>query len=204
MRKSIAILAILVLGSFVAAGRAAADSTFYEISGLYGAGSSTALSNPGDSFLFSFKVDPATLAGSPLASPSNVQITYTDTTASLSEALTGTITFEPSIAGGLLDIDFAFGGDNFLFLISSPTNQQLYSVTAGINSLPSTPPGGFAIAKDPGDCSLSFLGDAVTGNCTPIDSGTVTTTATVPEPSSLLLLVSSFLVMAPFARRRFA
>jgi hypothetical protein len=204
MRKLTAALALLTLVLFVAAGRAAADTTSYKISGMYGAGSSTTLSNPGDTFLFSFKVDPSTLAGSPLASPSNIQITYTDITASISEALTGTITFEPSSAGGLLDIDFTFGGDTFLLLISSPTNQQLFTVNGGIISLPSTPPGGLAIKSDLGNCSASFLGDDVTGNCTPIDSGTVTAIATVPEPSSLLLLVSSLLVMAPFARRRFA
>jgi hypothetical protein len=211
MRRLIAALALLTLVLFVAAGRAAADTTTYTISGMYGArtvgsGPSTSLSNPGDVFSFTIKnVDPATLVG--LATPPNVAITYMDTTAGISQTLTGTITFQSSSAGlgGLLDVDFTFGGDDFILQLSSTTNQQLFTVNGGIISLPSTPPGGFALESDPGDCSVSFLGDGVTGNCTPIASGTIEAIAThVPEPSSLFLLVSSLLVMAPFARRRFA
>jgi hypothetical protein len=210
MRKPIVVLAILILAIFGTAGRAGADTTTYAISGNYGAGSSTALSNPGDAFSFTFGADPATLTGSPsvsLATPPNVAITYTDTTASISQSLTGTITFQSFSAGlgGLLDIDFTFSGDAFILQLSSLTNQQLYAVNGGIISLPSTPPGGFPIESDPGDCSVSFLGDGVTGNCTAIASGTVTgTSAAVPEPSSLLLLASSLLGMTVFARRRLA
>jgi hypothetical protein len=211
MRKSFVAMAILTLALLAGAGRAVADTTSYTITGMYGTGTSTTLgtstdlSNPGDAFSVTFKVDTANLAGNPLLNLStilDVSVTYNDSTALITQTFPGMITFESSTQGGLLDIDFSLGGNTFLLLLSNP-GHQLYTDTGGVMSLPSTPPGGFAIESDPGDCSASFLGENTT-SCTPVTSGTVEAVATVPEPSTILLLGSGFFGMLAFARKRFA
>lgn len=215
MRKTILILAIFSLAIAFAATRAMADDASFDVSGTYStvagnSSSSTPVSNPGDAFSFTFTVDPTTLQGvtasSPLSinTPNNVAINYNDTTAGITDNVTGTITLESSSQGGLLDIDFMLGSDAYTLLLSSPTNQQLYTITTvdGISTA-TIDIGSFQILDDAGNCISSFLGQDDTA-CTSVGSGTVTTSsvAPTPEPSAILLFGTGLLGLVTFGRRK--
>lgn len=215
MRKTILVLAIFSLAVVFGVTQASADDASFDVSGTYStvagnSSSSTPISNPGDAFSFTFTVDPTTLQGvtasSPLSinTPNNVAITYNDTTAGITDNVTGTITLESSSQGGLLDIDFMLGSDPYTLLLSSPTNQQLYTITTvGGISTATIDIGSFQIEDDAGNCIASFLGQDDTA-CTSVGSGTVTTSsATVtPEPSAILLFGTGLLGLLMFGRRK--
>ena len=215
MRKTILVLAVLSLAVAFGVTRATADGVSFDVSGTYStvagnSSSSTPISNPGDAFSFTFTIDPATLQGvtasSPLSinTPDNVGITYTDSTAGITDDLTGTITLESSSQGGLLDIDFMLGSDPYTLLLSSPTNQQLYTITTvdGVSTA-TIDIGTFQIEDDGGNCIVSFLGQDDTA-CTSVSSGTVTTAsvAPTPEPSTVLLFGTGVLGLLAFGRRK--
>lgn len=215
MRKAILILAIYSLAVAFGVSQASADGVSFDVTGTYStvagnASSSTPISNPGDAFSFTFTVDPTTLQGvtasSPLSinTPNNVAITYNDTTAGITDDVTGTITLESSSQGGLLDIDFMLGSDPFTLLLSSPTNQQLYTITtvAGVSTA-TIDIGSFQILDDAGNCISSFLAQDVTA-CTSVGSGTVTTSsvAPTPEPSAILLFGTGLMGLLAFGRRK--
>lgn len=215
MRKTILVLGIFSLAVVFGASQALADDASFDVSGTYStvagnSSSSTPISNPGDAFSFTFTVDPTTLQGvtasSPLSinTPDNVAITYNDTTAGITDNVTGTITLESSSQGGLLDIDFMLGSDPYTLLLSSPTNQQLYSITTvdGVSTA-TIDIGSFQIEDDAGNCIASFLGQDDTA-CTSVGSGTVTTSsaAVTPEPSAILLFGTGLLGLLVFGRRK--
>lgn len=215
IRKTILVLGIFSLAVVFGASQALADDASFDVSGTYStvagsSSSSTPISNPGDAFSFTFTVDPTTLQGvtatSPLSinTPDNVAITYNDTTAGITDNVTGTITLESSSQGGLLDIDFMLGSDPFTLLLSSPTNQQLYSITTvdGVSTA-TIDIGNFQIEDDGGNCISSFLGQDDT-SCTSVGSGTVTTAsvAPTPEPSTILLFGTGILGLLAFGRRK--
>ncbi|MGH9698915.1 MAG: PEP-CTERM sorting domain-containing protein [Candidatus Acidiferrales bacterium] len=215
MRKAILILGIFSLAIAFAATEAMADNASFDVSGTYStvsgnSSTSTPISNPGDAFSFTFTVDPTTLQGvtasSPLSinTPDNVAITYNDTTAGITDNVTGMITLESSVQGGLLDIDFMLGSDPYTLLLSSPTNQQLYNITtvSGVSTA-TIDIGNFQIEDDAGNCFVSFLGQDDTA-CTSVGSGSVVTAsvAPTPEPSTVLLLGSGIVGLLAFGRRK--
>lgn len=215
MRKAILVVAIFSLAVVFGAAQALADGVSFDVTGTYStvagnSSSSTPISNPGDAFSFTFTIDPTTLQGvtasSPLSinTPDNVSITYNDTTAGITDDVTGMITLESSSQGGLLDIDFMLGSDPYTLLLSSPTNQQLYNITTvdGISTA-TIDIGSFQIEDDGGNCIASFLGQDDTA-CTSVASGTITTAsvATTPEPSTVLLFGTGILGLLAFGRRK--
>lgn len=215
MRKTILILAIFSLAVAFGATRATADGVSFDVSGAYSTvagntSTSTPISNPGDAFSFTFTVDPATLQGvtasSPLSinTPDNVAITYNDSTAGITDDVTGTITLESSAQGGLLAIDFMLGSDPYTLILSSATNQQLYVITTvGGVSTATIDIGSFQIEDDGGNCISSFLGQDDTA-CSSVGSGMVTTAsvAPTPEPSTVLLFGTGILGLLAFGRRK--
>ena len=229
MRKLLTIVAILVLSIGFAARIASADTVTYTVTGTFSADPvlpSTSLSNPGDAFTLTFSVPSDALGPNSLPNGISgnipVTFTYTDlTTPSLSLTQTCTPTavasclnfFTPNL-GGLFSIMFTDSSGNlFMFELvgagcfTTPVPSNCGGYTDG------TPPslitgGPFTI-----DDTMSVLGEESpscpfvnpVGNvCADDISGTVTATssAAVPEPSSLLLLGSGFLALAGFARKR--
>ncbi len=222
MRKLLTIVAILGLSISFCALAASADTVSYSVSGTYASGTpftSTLLSNPGDSFTFTFSVNSALLGPGPIGGDGSgtipITFNYTDslggTTLFQLTGQAGTVNFFDTALGGLFDLDFSFGGDAFTLMLCSTgsTFDCLDGTDPGF--IDGTPPtlntGMFAI--EPGGTGDnagfgSIFGDDDTGDFAAIASGTVDATpvSTVPEPSSLLLLGSGFLALGGFARKR--
>src|SRR5277367_4494053 len=126
MRKGLGILALLALGFGTSAGVALADGVVdYTVTGTYATGStfsSTPISNPGDSFTFTFSVDPTTLPAGPVLGPSVATTTSLDYTDSLGGTTIFSFTDNPAevtfylagTSGGLFDLDFSADGHDFV------------------------------------------------------------------------------------------
>jgi hypothetical protein len=208
MRKAIWILTLLALGFGLSAGTALADGVVdYTVSGTYATGagmSSTALSNPGDSFTFTFSFDPAALGPGPLGDQTGelpITFDYTDflgnTTIHTLTGQAGFVNFADENQFGLFDIDFVSGGDSFSLQLMGPDPGFINGTPPTLNT------GNFVITRGGTgtDAGLgSLFGDQNTNNFAAVASGTVT--AAVPEPSSLLLLGSGFVALGSFARKR--
>jgi len=209
MRKTLTIMVLLALAASFGAQIARADGVVdYVVTATLATGdpfSSTSLADPGDSITFTFSVDPALMGPGPLGLDSTGELpttlNYTDTTTGLSfTGVAGGITFFDLAQGGLFNLDFIFGGDDFTLQLFGPAGFfDGTPPTLNTGSLPITPGG---TGEDAGLGSL--FGDDDTGEFAAIASGTVTATPTaaVPEPSSLMLLGSGFLMLGGFARKR--
>jgi hypothetical protein len=224
MRKLFTIAAILGLSVSFCALAASADTVTYSVTGTYASGTpftSTMLSNPGDSFTFTFSFNSALLGPGPILGDSTGSIAipggfnYTDSSGGTTiHSLTGqagTVNFVDTAAGGLFDLDFFFGGDMFTLMLCS--TGSTFDCLTGTNPgfINGTPPalntGMFTV--EPGGTGAnagfgSIFADDDTEDFAAIASGTVTATPVsgVPEPSSLLLLGSGFLALGGFARKR--
>ena len=219
MRKLLTILTLLGLSIGFAALSASADTTVaYSVDGTFSAMppfSSTSLSNAGDSFSLTFSVDSGVLGTSPINNTMSpnvpVTFTYTDiTTPGLSlTGASGILNFFTADNGGLFGLVFT-GADGNTFMF------ELFGEGCFDSPLPPTCVGGFTDGTPPvlttggpfGIDPSSFFGEFdAAGDPLGVDliSGSVTatpSTATVPEPSSLLLLGSGFLALGGFARKR--
>jgi hypothetical protein len=224
MRRLFTIVAFLGLPISFCALAASAGTVDYTVVGTYATGApftSTLLSNPGDSFTFTFSFDSALLGPGPIPGDFTGDIpipggfNYTDsfggTTIHSLTGQAGSVNFVDTSAGGLFDLDFSFGGDAFTLMLCSTgsTFDCLDGTDPGF--IDGTPPalntGMFTI--EPGGTGAnagfgSIFADDDTGDFAAIASGTVTATpvSAVPEPSSLLLLGSGFLALGGFARKR--
>lgn len=212
MRKVTWILALLALGFGLSAGTTLADGVVdYTVNGTYATGagmSSTALSNPGDSFTFTFSVDPAELGPGPLGDQTGelaITFDYTDfvgsTTVYSLTGQAGFVNFADETQFGLFDIDFVSGGDSFTLQLMGPDPGFINGTPPTLNT------GNFVITPGgtgPDAGFGSLFGDQNTGNFAAVASGTVgaTPSTPVPEPSSLLLLGSGFVALGSFARKR--
>jgi PEP-CTERM motif len=210
MRKVFGVLALLILVLTVSP--AHADGVVnYTVTGTYATGdtfSSTPISNPGDSFTFTFSVDPASLAPGPALGPSVFAVTSLDYTDSLNGTTVFSFTDNPAQvlfflggdAGGLFDLDFSADGEDFVLQLLGPDpgfiNGPIITLNTGTFDItPGTPDGFFSLLGELNPPDFNF--DAVGAG------GTVTAVQTnVPEPSSFLLLGSGFLALGSFARKR--
>jgi hypothetical protein len=210
MRKAFGILALLILVLTVSP--AHADGVVnYTVTGTYATGdpfSSTPISNPGDSFTFTFSVDPASLAPGPALGPSVFAVTSLDYTDSLGGTTVFSFTDNPAQvffflggdAGGLFDLDFSAAGQDFVLQLLGPDpgfiNGPIITLNTGTFDItPGTTDGFFSLLGElnPPDFNFDAVGPG----------GIVTAVQTVPEPSSFLLLGSGFLALGSFARKRF-
>jgi PEP-CTERM motif len=211
MRKGLGVLALLALGVGMSAGMALADGVVdYTVTGTYATGStfsSTPISNPGDSFTFTFSVDPTTLPAGPVLGPSVSTTTSLDYTDSEGGTTIFSFTDNPAevtfylagASGGLFDLDFSADGHDFVLQLMGPDAGYINGSPITLNT------GTFAITPGTSDGSLSLLGDLNTFNFDAIGpDGLVSAVpaAAVPEPSSLLLLGSGFIALGSFARKR--
>lgn len=214
MRKTLTILAVLGFAIGISARTASADGGVdYTVTGSFATGSdfsSTALSNPGDSFTFTFSVNPTQLGSGPIGGeavtiPLTGGFNFTESSGPNLTAYPGTVTFNTLASNppGLFDIDFTFGGDMYILQLTGVNpgfvDGTPPSLSTGVFTITPGPPSG---SPDVGTGSL--FGDFNTGNFAAV-SGTVTATGTgttVPEPSSLLLLGSGSLALGAFARKR--
>jgi hypothetical protein len=182
----------------------------YTVTGTYATGStfsSTPISNPGDSFTFTFSVDPTTLPAGPVLGPSVSTTTSLDYTDSEGGTTIFSFTDNPAevtfylagASGGLFDLDFSADGHDFVLQLMGPDAGYINGSPITLNT------GTFAITPGTSDGSLSLLGDLNTFNFDAIGpDGLVSAVpaAAVPEPSSLLLLGSGFIALGSFARKR--
>ena len=160
MRKVFGVLALLILVLTVSP--AHADGVVnYTVTGTYATGdtfSSTPISNPGDSFTFTFSVNPASLAPGPALGPSVFAVTSLDYTDSLNGTTAFSFTDNPAQvlfflggdAGGLFDLDFSADGEDFVLQLLGPDpgfiNGPIITLNTGTFDItPGTPDGFFSL-----------------------------------------------------------
>lgn len=228
MRKLLTVLALVGLSTGFTAVTASADSTVsYVVDGTFSATPgfpTTSIANGGDMFTLTFSVDSGALGTSAVSCPPNlcmspnitpVSFLYKDMTSGFSldgtcapMAPCGTVNFFTPGNGGLFSLMFTGpNGNTFMF--------ELVAEGCFISTSP-LECGGFTNGTPP---TLNITGGPITlddtmsglAEASPNDtllgadgiSGTVlTSSTTVPEPSSLLLLGSGFLALGGFARKR--
>jgi hypothetical protein len=166
----------------------------YTVKGTFGSLTgfpSTSISNPFDSFIFTFSVD-QTLLVPMVGIPSmtgNIPVTfnYSDFSGSTVNFIltdqVGTLVFFDASAGGLFTLEFPPqpSGDDFFLNLFGTSPAGFLGSPGMTGTFPITP------------------GDELGDNSTFTE--TISTTS-APEPSSLLLLGSGFLALGGFARKR--
>ena len=219
MRRLLAILALLGLSVTYGAGTTRADGVDYKVSGTYAAitGSpSTPLSTPGDTFTFTFSVDPATLLMvgqvNGESNPIDIMFNYSDSSGDKLTKQPGVIRFMDTTGSnsGLFMIQFSSGTGTFFLSLEGPSGFNASTLTLNTGMFNATPGdtttglGSILGDFDPSipSCNLSLLTPVCPQDA--ILSGTVDAVATTPEPSSLLLLGSGFIALGSFARKRFS
>jgi hypothetical protein len=192
---------LLAIAVLLGARPASADTIDYVATSTY---SATAPASPysasNSDFTFTFSA-PSTVADITQIIPVSLTFTLGDGSCCTFSGA-GEVQFMPDALLGLFVVDFTAGGDTYTWDFYGP---QIYSGT-GPFTLDTGPP--FAINSSPTlsqffDSQGLYL-DTVTGQPATFSDGTVTatpSTAPVPEPTSLLLLVTGMLSLGPLLRR---
>jgi hypothetical protein len=194
VRNQIAKLGLFVVLLLVVQS-AFADSVNYLTSGTYDASTpTTALSAPGTTFSFTFSIPTAVSISAFDSGSFTTMVPVTYSWGSLNETLSGTalIFYTKSQFGGF-DIDFTLNGNDYLWEFGAAN--QLFG---GPTSNPALLTGSFPY----GTGVFGFNG---IGYLLSPPSGTIlasTSTSTVPEPSTLSLLGTGFVVIAGAIRRK--
>jgi hypothetical protein len=195
MKKTIGVLVLAFFSLGLTAQSALADAITITFTGSYSSDSNFSLfSAPDGTFSISFLV-PSTFPAGPFATEVVALNTTDDNPASVQP---GVVDFLSTGSGGLFDFNVTEEAVTYSWVAKGP---QLYTLNSSGTTATLIPNGVFNVVPSASIFSGGSFFSDTNGDLSPIASGVVTLTSSIPEPPAFYLLLCGCLALATLKRK---